>query len=153
MKLTRGKRIALELLGPALLGGMLLGPTTTLYMLKGRLGEDRPGELLWTVFLYTAAAVGFGYLFAGIQSIIYACVMEWRFARGLDPSSWRSVALSSMLGLASGAVIAVTYGFQRTDLLFLWTGIGGTGIVVGFIIGLLIKVWSTEKKTTGENPP
>jgi hypothetical protein len=70
--------------------------------------------------------------------------MEWRFARGLDPRSWRSVGLSTVLGFFSGAAIVAAYGFSGSDIFFLWLLFGGTGLAVGFILGVLIKALSAN---------
>ena len=92
----------------------------------------------------------FAYMFVGVQSILFATIMEWQFAHGLDPRSWQSVKLSALLGFASGLMIALVFGFsasKRIDPLFLlfWAG---TGVAVGFTLGLLIKILSPERQTS-----
>jgi hypothetical protein len=140
MPFTRGKRIALELLGPPAIGAVLMialmaGFTVVLAIEKGdtlhRLKELAQGAVFFVVFAY---------MFAGAQSILYACIMEWQYARGLDPCSWRAVALSSGLGLASGAAIMLVIGW-RGDLhaQWLWVLYGGVGLLVGLLLGLLIR--------------
>jgi hypothetical protein len=149
MKLTRPKRIALELLGPPLLGTIfLLGISQAIavwYAVQHRLPPPGWGS----ISIQTMGGVLIGaYLYAGIPSIIYTWIMEWRFNRGLNPVSWGTVLWSSFLGFLSGAGIVVAfdgYGWHGPVAFF-----GGTGCTVGFSLGLLIKVGSTEKKAVGE---
>ena len=84
------------------------------------------------------------YVFAGLQSIFYAIIMEWRFSQGLDPRGWRSISLSTLLGLMSGAAICLAYGFDRSDTRTLWLFFGGIGLVVGFLMGVLIRMLSNR---------
>ena len=97
----------------------------------------------------------FAYVGLGVQSIFYTVIMEWRFKRGLDPASWRSVSLSTFLGFWSGAVVvlidAKRYGVsQILEGVFI---VGGVGLVVGLIMGLLIRAWSrVSKKVEGNSP-
>jgi len=95
----------------------------------------------------------FAYALTGLQSVVYAMVLEWRFMRGFDPCSWRSVGLSSLLGLASGLPIAIGYGRDRSDLFAIWLFWPGLGLLVGFLMGLLIKAWSAEGKLTARKIP
>lgn len=153
MKLTRKKRIALELLGPPavgagipiiIVGGMALIESTTKANSAVQLKEV--GQMAALFFLGA-------YFVAGLQSILCTAVMEWRFTKGLDPASWQMVRLSSVLGFGSGAIVSLGNLDQPTKLGPMLLAFGGLGLVVGFIMGLLIKHWSTEKKPTGKNPP
>ena len=98
MKLTRRKRIALELLGPPLLGGTvatLWAWCSLMYLslyryespreVAGQIGMIQAMWLLYGVFAFPMI---------GIQTACYTAFMEWRFSRGLSPSSWRAVTLS-----------------------------------------------------------
>lgn len=154
MKLTRGKRIALELLGPPFIGAALMISFATVNMLWEASASDSYHDKFrdWPTFM--VVVFGFAYVFVGAQSIIYTAIMEWRFKRGLDPRSWRMVGLSSTLGFASGGAVVIVAIFG--DPQFMLTGLaiwGGTGLLVGFLMGLLIKSWSAEKETTGGNNP
>jgi hypothetical protein len=118
MTFTRGKRIALELLGPPALGATLMialmaGITVVETIEKGDVLQRLKELAQGTVFVAV-----FAYMLAGAQSILYACIMEWRFARGLDPRSWRSVVLRRVWLLARrscwssvGAAICTPSGF------------------------------------------
>ena len=81
------------------------------------------------------------YVFAGLQSIFYAIIMV---SQGLDPRGWRSISLSTLLGLMSGAAICLAYGFDRSDIRTLWLFFGGIGLVVGFLMGVLIRMLSNR---------
>lgn len=143
MKFTRRKRIALELLGPPAIGAVLI--ITVFAGLAAREVIEK-GEALQRfkqVGQVALMAVMGAYLMAGVQSGLYALVMEWRFSRGLDPRSGKTVGLSSVLGFLAGAVIALAMGW-RNELLnpALWLLHGGLGLVVGAAMGLLIRLLS-----------
>lgn len=145
MKSARRERIALELLGPPLAGGIIIGLAFIFPDLVGKSKlrawwEHIPLGLYSMMIAVTAA-----YIMACIPSILYTCVMEWRFSRGLDPRSWQSIGLSTLLGLASGSAIALTYGYERADPLLFWLKFCGTGLAVGFLMGLWIKSLATTK--------
>jgi hypothetical protein len=139
MKLTRGKRIALELIGPPILGVIVSLVMTEGHALWAFAQGDRrwlhEGGLFKDIWLILLIA----YVFAGLQSIVYTLVMEWLFSTGLDPRSWRSVVWSTALGFLSGAAIVAAYGWGRTDLFESWLSFGGIGTAVGCGMGLLIK--------------
>ena len=114
MKFTRGKRIALELLGPPALGAgifalYLIGAAAWEIAVKGK----ALGKTLGDFGLGILIVLVYAYIFVGVQSILYAVIMEWRFKRGLDPRSWRAVMLSTALGFASGSIIAVPLGVEE----------------------------------------
>jgi len=142
MKLTRGKRIALELLGPPLLGVIVLmaisyAQTLWIALQDWKTPKLEPGLLKPLGLLIVA------YLFAGIPSVIYTFVMEWSFAKGLDPESGRTMQLSAYLGTMAGISIGLLIGAFHFDSTF-WL-MGGIGLIVGFLMGLLIRHGSTEK--------
>lgn len=150
MKLTRGKRVVLELLGPPLLGAIILmaisyAQTLWIALQNWKTPKVEPG------ILKPFGLLIFAYLFAGIPSVIYTLVMEWRFAKGLDPESWRTIQVSACLGTMAGIFVGLLVGeFHLNSAFWLMSGIG---LIVGFLMGLLIKHGSTEKETTEENPP
>jgi hypothetical protein len=151
MKLTRRKRVALELLGPPIIGATGLLLFSFAMALPGAIAKhDLLHELKQSgpIIIMTYA---FAFVFSGIQSIFYTLIMEWRFARGLNPGSWPAVSWSTGLGFAAGAAICLAYGFHRSDALFLWLYFGGIGTAVGFVLGLVIKMFSS--KTTTEGSP
>jgi hypothetical protein len=142
MKLTRGKRIAIELFGPPMMGVIIVLTIAEGHALwdftQGNhrwLGHGRFLKDIWILFLIA-------YVFAGLQSIVYTLVMEWRFSAGLDPRGWRAVVWSTALGFLSGAAIVAFYGWGRTDTLDGWLYFGGLGTVVGCGMGLLVKLLS-----------
>jgi hypothetical protein len=140
MNFTRGKRIALEVLGPPLLGGaaatlwawgmMVYRNLYTIETFGAMAAQLSALPSLW--LLYGV----FAFPMMGVQAILYAAIMEWCFSRGLDPRSWRSVALSTGLGFASSAVIGFGYGYERKET---WYFFNGFGLAVGFVLGWLIR--------------
>lgn len=137
--MTRKQRIALEILGPPLLGGTLAAVYAWGFFIYKSIqqeqllavGPNLIGVIPGLILFYAA----FAFPASGVQALLYAAIMEWCFSRGLDPRSWRSVALSTLLGFASGAVLAVGYGFERKGT---WYGFNGLGLAVGLTLGLLI---------------
>ena len=151
MKLTRKKRIVLELFGPPALGAILLflyALVTAAWNQNAYETDEnfQPNRILATGAIY----LGYAYFFAGIPSIIYTAIMEWRFTRTLEPDSWQAVQLSAFLGTGAGFVLGLAVGEFRFQSVF-WM-MSSIGLTVGFLLGLLIKHWSTERKSTGENP-
>ncbi len=151
MTFTRGKRIALEVLGPPLLGGaaatlwawgMMVYRNPHNFETFGAMAAQL-SALPWLWLLYGVMA----FPMSGIQTILYAAIMEWRFSRGLDPHSWRSVALSTVLGYASGAVIAFGYGYERKET---WYFFNSLGLAVGFVLGWLIRRLSPKPGLNAE---
>ncbi|HTL68683.1 MAG TPA: hypothetical protein VL200_13555 [Lacunisphaera sp.] len=140
MNFTRRKRIALELLGPPPLGVICYSAVWLVMIIRysHRTGHWPPFDLA-AIAIWAVVMVLYAYLFTGMQSLIYMLIMEWRFARGLDPRGWPSVGLSSMLGLISGAAVIPFFGFRPADLGFIFTTIG---LAVGFTLGWLIRRWS-----------
>ncbi len=137
--MNRPLRILLEVLGPPFLGGVII-----MGVLLGIEGEGLDVGTLGCVFL---AFMCGSYFIAGIPSILYTVVMESRFARGLDPGTWRSVGWSSLLGLASGALMAGWFATSAAGLkVAIWamTSLGALGLVVGFLMGMAIKVCSAR---------
>ncbi len=136
--MTRHKRIALELLGPALLASGLVG---LVFLTEAGWAAIASGKLpQWNAQFVSGMGlfVVLAYLIAGIPSIIYATVMEWRFAAGLDPNSGRTVWLSTFMGLFSGAsMVAVATSFHWDWIA--WSFLGGMGAAVGLLLGLVIK--------------
>lgn len=150
MKPTRGKRIALELLGPPILGGAIavlwawgLLVYDSLYRYESIWevgGQLRMIPAMWLLYGI------FAFPMTGVQAACYTAIMEWRFARGLDPRSWRAVALSTILGYLSGLPIAIGYGYERKDTWYFFSALGS---VVGLMLGLLIRHWSSKTPVTG----
>jgi len=151
MKLTRGNRILLELFGPPASGALLYSIFITVFVVwdavtKNILGWETLVGLGGVYFL----ALIFAYVFVGLQCILYTVIMEWRFKCGLNPDSWSMVVLSTVLGFLSGvALIIVMEDFSnfKTKIYLIW---GGLGVMVGLLMGLLIKWGSTTEKPTVE---
>jgi len=149
--MTRRVRIGIELFGPGLIAGLLIDLVWGAIAGWQMLAEGRMGDLKPNLFAVGVGVILAAYCFAALQSVAYMAVMEWSFARGLDPESWGAVRLSAVLGFFSAMV---PYGFllvDRWDWELLSTGavLGSLGLAVGFLLGLLIKVCSAEKENTG----
>lgn len=154
MKITRGKRIALEVLGPPLLGGAgatLWAWGTIVYhnlhqieTFGAAAAQLRILPCLW--LLYGT----FAFPMIGLQAAGYAAILEWRFSRGLDPRSWRSVVLSSVLGYLSCLPLALGYGYERKETWWLFNLLGPA---VGLVLGLLIKRWTTRSNQRSAGSP
>lgn len=141
----RWRRVLLELFGPPALGAMVFW----LFAVGGSVSDWfegrralRPVELAQAWLFLTL----FAYFFAGLQSIIYTVVLEWRFSRGLDPASWLTVAWSTVLGWLSGVAIVVVLGPMQADGIA-WLVWGGLGAIVGFVNGALIRRLSRRDAT------
>ncbi len=149
MKFTRGKRIALELLGPAAIGASFLSLVMaglSVWEIATKNAEATKALLSWltgSLFVLLMA-----YIYVGPQSIVSTWVLERRFKRGLDPASWNVVKLCSALGFVSGGVIGGVIGILGDGKTGLLVGLifGGLGLVVGFILGLLIRFGSAQEK-------
>ncbi|HEY4245538.1 MAG TPA: DUF1731 domain-containing protein [Lacunisphaera sp.] len=140
--LTRGWRIAIEILGPAPIGALVWVVGTgvrNLWM------TSENGMLVTNALMALPLAILFAYFFVGIQSLFYTAILEWSFARGLDPGSWSTVGLSTVLGLVSGVVIVAASGFSRAGVTESLISSGGVGVSVGLILGLLIKFLSKTR--------
>lgn len=143
MNFTRRKRIALELLGPPLLGALYWAESWLLMM-----ATQRPPNVKWpdwntaAIAAWSVIMIIYAYLFAGLPSLAYTVIMEWRFVRGLDPRGSQSIGLSAILGLLSGVVIGSPFGFRMGhDFEFVF---GWFGLTVGFTLGWLIRQWSAR---------
>lgn len=141
--MKRGVRIAIELLGPPAWGTALMAA----WMVPTMLAETAHPRPWWEDARQGAAVLFlvlvFAYVFAGLQSVVYTVVLEWRFSRGLDPRSWRAVGWSTGLGFLSGAAIIVVLGRGAGDVLA-WLIWGGLGATVGFLNGALIR-WLSRR--------
>lgn len=154
MKLTRGRRIALELLGPPLAGGVLV---TIWAWSRQAYFSMYQYESIWEAAGLLCAIPAmwllygmFAFPMVGLQAAGYTAIMEWRFSRGLDPRSWRSVVLSSVLGYLSGLPLAFGYGYERKDTWYLFNVLG---VVVGLGLGLLIRKWTAHPNQRSAGSP
>jgi hypothetical protein len=146
MKFTRGKRIALEVWGPPFLGAALM----TFYSV----GEQvlRSGDLSF-VFLQTRDYLlifVYAYVFGTLPSLAYMGLMEAAFSRGLEPTEWRTVALSSGLGLLAGTGIMLLVSSGRASVGEL-SYFATFGLIVGLLLGVIIRFF-TRKSAPRDSP-
>jgi hypothetical protein len=146
--MKRWHRVAAEVLGPPLLAAVILFGVVVLSELSG---VQRSYGWAWAKSLlsYLLLYIVFAYLIAGIPSVIYALVMEWVFARGLNPTSACAVALSSALGALSGAAMIAVLHLMSDSSQFgaekwlVLAGFSALGLVVGAIMGVFVR-WRTR---------
>jgi hypothetical protein len=139
--MKRSKRILLELLGPPLLGSVVLWTGIAVWTCWETIKERKPIQWDGQIFSFMGMVLIFAYLLAGIPSIVYTVIMEWRFRQGLDPQSRRAVILSTVLGLLSGIAIVLTITGGRWEDTG-WVFYGGIGALVGLSLGWMIKALS-----------
>lgn len=142
-------RIAIEALGPPLLGGLMLGGVVAGGKLfSGGHGSKNPVANIADAAIMIGYVVVVAYLIAGIPSQIYMAIMETCFARGLSPASWRTVWLSAALGAIAGVsmITVVNREGYEPAMFVLWAV---PGLLVGGSLGLIIRHLS---KSGGKHP-
>ena len=142
-------RIAIETLGPPLLGGLMLGGIVAgSELFSGRHGSKNSVANIADAAIMIGYVVGIAYLIAGIPSLIYTAIMETCFARGLSPASWRTVWLSTALGAIAGvSIITVLNREGHEPAMFVHRAV--PGLLVGGSLGLIIRHLS---KPGGRHP-
>ena len=88
--MKRAPRIVFEVFGPPAIASLVF---VGLFGMLGRV----PLQLVLSIVMIA-------FVVALIPSAIYALAMEFSFSRGLRPSSWSSVGLSSLLGALAGGM-------------------------------------------------
>jgi hypothetical protein len=139
-------RVALEILAPVPLAILVMSVFfLTIKLTAGVTPSGGIKDVAGFLLIYLI----YGYIFAGIPSLVTAGIMEWRFSRGLPPHSWRSVGLLALLGLASGSSLAAALLLMRGGATSQsWLGFvyfGALGLAVGCVLGPLIKILSRPK--------
>lgn len=148
--MKRWQRILFEIFGPPALGGALSLVAMWCiaiwekWPLTGTLQFPAASDVgLWIVIVMAMA-----FMFAGVPSVIFAVVMEWRFSRELRPESGAAVVWASGLGGICGAAIILA--------VVPWLGNGWIlpafsilGFVVGAIVGMLIR-WRARASAAGK---
>ena len=137
--MKRWQRILLEIFGPpGLAGSIILVAVACIaiwehWQLTGeiRLPMDNAGA--WILSVMVGA-----YILAGIPSLIYAGVMEWRFARGLRPGSGAAIAWSTGLGGICGAGVIGAL-FRGAGDGWVMPAFAIIGLIVGAIVGLIVR--------------
>jgi hypothetical protein len=128
--MTRRKRIAVEVFGPPVIAAVLL----QVYVLMGTL--DLLALKLVPVVLF------FAFTLAGPQSLAFAFVMEFAFARGLAAASWRTVLLAAALGTLSGVPVDVFWLDPRRAAPFFTV----LGLVTGCAVGVVIRAAAVKAR-------
>ena len=124
-------RIVFEVFGPPAIASVIF---VGLFAMLGRL----PLQLVLSIVMIAFAI-------ALIPSAIYAFVMEFSFSRGLRPSSWRSVGLSSLLGALAGIPIGLVFpdssGGPASYLIMI-----PLRAVVGCLTGIMVKFGFSKRR-------
>jgi hypothetical protein len=136
--MKRSLRIVLHCVLPPLFGGIVL--TLVTFFIERRLAD--PGTTLLVFIIY-------GYLVAGVPSLVYAALMERAFARGVAPGSGRAIRRSSLLGSLAGlAVVAIVWIPSRQPLNSSLALLVLAGLAMGFAVGFAVGVvqWALERR-------
>jgi len=149
----RRTRIALEVLGPPLLGACLLNGVGIARDLLSGTGWS----YIWLQRQDYLVVVFWAYLLGVLPSLGYMGVMEWRFARGLNPRSSRTVIWSLSLGFVAGGLIGAIVGglFDGSfrDAAVVAAYFSAAGQVVGWLLGLLIRYCSPAVRDQSRTGP
>jgi len=154
--MKRGTRITLEILGPPAIGALSVAGYWAFldHLYNAPVGEfahATPGFLEISL-----AFLGLGYISAIIPSVIYMTVMERSIRRGWFPTAWRTVGLSSLLGLGAGSALGATeylFPMRRAGVMPLVVFVG---LWTGFVMGLVIKGlthWGERKSLSSVSQP
>jgi hypothetical protein len=132
---TRGTRIALELLGPPFVASIIL---TGIFAVL-----DRDA----TAFLGLPLILVFAYLFAGLPAAAFTLVLEVAWAKGADPGSWSAVRLAALAGLPSGLLVTLWFApWAHSGPLSSFALFGALGAATGGITGLLVRARTRSRK-------
>jgi uncharacterized protein (TIGR01777 family) len=108
------KRVMWEFFGTPAIGACLMTLWAGWEMASHAPSFSARLSAFFAAMLYLPIYLAFGYLFAGLPALIYTLVMEFLFARGLNPRSGVVVVASTLLGLLSGFAICGTLtGFSE----------------------------------------
>lgn len=70
----------------------------------------------------------------------YTLLMEWRYTRGLEPRSGKGVGVAALVGVLMGVTGCLPLLFAGArGWVFLTLYYGAQGLVMGLILGLLVK--------------
>jgi len=134
--MPRFRRILLEIFAPPFFGMAILYPWVVWGSISsGNLDYRNCFYIIPWFFSFCVYA----YLITGIPSLVYAALMELAFFLGLSPRSWMTVLHSGLLGWVAG--YASTLEFELDGRVF-----GTLGLVVGLVLGALIKRCSSSAK-------
>jgi hypothetical protein len=132
-KLSRTKRVLIELFIPPLLGS---APFWLIAVFSG-------GGLNGVIFILFIA-----YLVALVPSLLFTVALEIAFSMGLDPRNSKAIWFAGFLGLAAGTACAAVFKLGKWLII-----LGPIGAVVGLAIGLIVWWRSTPTTITGSSSP
>lgn len=126
LKLNRVGRLLVGLLGPAIVGSFII----MVFVFVSAVIKEGP-----SIDIFQSVIKGFviflvaGWIFIGLQSLVYTIVMEF-IVRPKVRLRNNYLVTSCMLGAASGSIVGIIFD----DLLFLIT----LGTVTGLLTGLVL---------------
>lgn len=86
----------------------LLAPPALAVLLLVALGS-LVGASSFRALASMPAMLAIAYLYAGLPSLVHACILHFTYRRGLAPQSGRALALSTLNGLLAGLAIALFF--------------------------------------------
>lgn len=86
-------------------------------------------------------SLAFAYTGMGVQSLIYSLIMEFVVNR-LFLKSYEVLIVSAIMGCVSGLVLAIN--LRELELLM-----AGTGVIVGLLIGFLLRYLHSRQPIAG----
>ncbi len=132
-------RIAVSLLAPPIVGGIL---ATVLPLVVNPQWERLSGALA-ALPLFVVVA----FIYAGVQSVCYALILECVYLFGLKRRSLAFLALSTLLGLLSAypIIYLTTAPIFSAEYAWIWCVGGLTGLIVGALL-----FWGEGKSKAAE---
>ena len=150
--MRRPTRIVLEVLGPPLLGACLLNGFGIAWDLLTGTGWS----FIWLQRHDYLVVIFWAYLLGALPSVGYMGLMEWRFSQGLDPRSAHMVHLSLTLGLIAGmslgALVGSLFSGSVRQIALGAAGFGFAGLLVGLLLGFLIRRCSPVSGRARQDP-
>jgi hypothetical protein len=132
---TRGTRIALELLGPPFVASVIIAAIFAVL--------DRDP----TAFVGLPFILVFAYVWAGLPAAAFTLVLEVTWAKGVDPGSWRAVRVAALAGLPSGLLVTLWFApWAHPGPLPGFAIFGALGAATGGITGLLVRARTRSRR-------
>lgn len=139
--MKRATRIVLHIVLPPFVGGVLMTAPAVFF---------DSNNALEAAFVF----VVYGYVFAGVPSLLYAWAMEIAFAKGVTPGSGNAIAASTALGASAGLVIVLglsalggSWPHGYALLMFIAVGLAVGAAVEGIIAAA--ERWLRRAKRSG----
>lgn len=129
--MMRTIRIVVGFITPSLLGALLVINWT--YVL-GRAEELSATNIVYDVFISYFTTVAYAFLLIGIQSLVYACLMEFLVAPTVR-KFYLYILVSCLLGALTGASVLMFIDSMYFIII---------GVLVGLIVGIGLYLLSRD---------